>query len=58
MGEGIFYGLMMGILLYISMAAAVPNSIYNQHHKAIDACEKDLPRSEHCVIIAVPRSKD
>lgn len=45
-----------GFLLCAVVLAVVvnlPQSIVSKARDAIDACEKDLPRNQHCVVSAV-----
>lgn len=51
-----FFGVFCGIAM-IGIGSALPTSLLAQARKEIALCEKDLPRSQHCVIIAVPEEK-
>lgn len=51
-------GLIIGALLVFGIEGTLPNSSVNLYQKAIEECEKDLPRNQHCVIIGVPVDKD
>jgi len=49
------------LIALIALAAIIdlsPTSHKNIVEHAIKECEKDLPRSQHCVIVALPISKD
>ena len=37
---------------------SVPNQQFREIKELKEKCEEPLPRNEHCVIIAVPTSKD
>lgn len=48
------------IMLFILVAVMdlSPTSYKNIVETAIKECEKDLPRSQHCKIVALPIDKD
>lgn len=50
-------GVVFGALLIIGLSV-MPGSNVSEYNIAKKACEKHLPRDEHCVIIALPVSKD
>lgn len=50
-------GFWTGIMLVAIISAIVPDSIYNKVHDAITKCEQNLPRTQVCVITAVPELK-
>lgn len=55
------YGLLLGFLVGVLTCSAVahmPGSKIHGMHEMVKECEKDLPRSENCVIVALPISKD
>jgi N-acyl-L-homoserine lactone synthetase len=54
----LFAGLFIGVGCVRVADILMPNSLHNKYYNAIQECEKDLPRSEHCVLVALPRSKD
>lgn len=45
---GFVLGLLVSILLYIVPAAGL-----SKYKKAIEECEKSLPRDQHCKVIGV-----
>lgn len=49
-GMGVFIGaiLMAGI-------AQLPGSNLSRYHEAMDECQRDLPRSQQCLITAKPK---
>ena len=50
-------GFLAGVIVIV-LVAHIPGSIIDVAKTAKKECEKHLPRDEHCVIIAVPISKD
>lgn len=50
-------GFLAGVIAIV-LVAHIPGSILDVAKTAKKECEKHLPRDEHCVIIAVPISKD
>ena len=56
MGEFIG-GILIGMFICFGVATMSGSKI-DDYDKAKDACEKSLPRDQHCVIIAIPVSKD
>lgn len=55
---GLIVGMFLGILVVFFSENLSTNSVRNKYYRAIEECEKNLPRSENCVIVALPRSKD
>ena len=51
-------GIVVGVLICVITTGIVPDSYYNIVTNAKEACERDLPRSEHCEIMAIHISKD
>ncbi len=49
-------GLFCGVMLCVWTVRLTPNEINSNRQKIID-CEKDLPRSQKCVMLAVPERK-
>ena len=47
-------GIIIGAML-VTMLTMVPWSYHSKALKALEQCEKDLPRSQECVITAVPK---
>lgn len=47
----------LGAALPMLLLWAITDSNYNIIHKAKTECEKNLPRDQKCVIIAVPEVK-
>ena len=50
-------GVWTGIMLTVIIASIMPDSNYNKVHDAITKCEQNLPRTQVCVITAVPELK-
>ncbi len=50
---GLIVGVVAGVLL-VGVAISTPEHIFAQSLKAIEQCEASLPRSQKCVITAVP----
>jgi len=48
-----FIGLSVGVLLVSIMLTYLPNSSYSIVTKSITECELNIPRNQHCKIIAV-----
>lgn len=46
-------GVLFGMVI-ISLLTMNATEAYRVALKKIAACEKDLPRSQHCVLIAIP----
>ncbi len=61
MSEG-WFGFIFGIIFGITLIGAIqqfnPNASVNVVAKAMNECEKSLPRDQKCVIVAIPPSKD
>lgn len=51
-------GLFTGIFIVVGLQSASDTSYKNIVENNLKQCEKNLPRNEHCYIIAVPPSKD
>ena len=51
-------GILVGIIIAAALSELGPTSYYNVVTNAKESCEKSLPRDEHCVIVAIPVSKD
>jgi len=51
---GFFQGFIAGIIVLIIILAAIPGP---SEHK-IKECELELPRNQHCELIAVPIEKE
>ena len=61
MSEGAFgfiFGIVIGIALVGVIQAVNPSASVNIVAKAMNECEKSLPRDQKCVIVAIPPSKD
>ena len=54
----VMFGMSLGIALVMVLIVTIPNDSQVMVNRALAQCEKDLPRNEHCYIIAVPPSKD
>lgn len=50
----VFIGLILGMLL-MGLCTLIPGTNVQQYNKAIEDCEKDLPRSQTCIISAKPK---
>ena len=48
-----FLPYFLGIILGLILLTVVINA--DKHEHLIDECEANLPRNEHCVLIAVPQ---
>lgn len=61
MSEG-WFGFIFGIICGITLIGAIqqfnPGAAVNVVAKAMNECEKSLPRDQKCVIVAIPPSKD
>ena len=55
---GLFLGIIAGIWISIGSQDVMSDSYKNQIKKAIEVCEKDLPRNQHCVITGVVEKSD
>ena len=53
-----FGAFAMLILMSVGMQMSPQHQQYIELKKLKAECEKDLPRSETCVIVALPKSKD
>lgn len=55
MNEGVFYilGIAIGVLIGLGIEEFSTDSPYNQIRKAIEVCESNLPRYQHCEIKGV-----
>ena len=53
----IITGMVIGMLLTIVMYEYSPNSIVVKADSAIELCEQDLPRTQRCIITAIPEEK-
>ena len=51
-------GLFTGLFIAIGLQNLSDTSYKNIVENNLKQCEKNLPRNEHCYIIAVPPSKD
>jgi hypothetical protein len=47
-----FFGIICGLVLIVFLLNT-PSSLLKQAKEQIEQCEKDLPRSQHCVLTAV-----
>jgi len=45
-------GLLMGMILLALMIKIIPYGNIHRYHKAIELCERDLPRDQKCEITA------
>ena len=51
---GTFFGFLIGIFVYNAVENINADSDRNKLKMAIEVCEQTLPRTQHCVITAVP----
>lgn len=52
-------GVLAGMALFmVIIMNGEPVKVYNRIHEMKEQCEQNLPRNDHCVVIAVPVSKD
>lgn len=58
MSDSFSYGLgfLLGIIL-CGVLVNLPNSALKKYEKAIEECEKSLPRDQHCKVIGVVDDK-
>ena len=57
--DGLILGAVaMIIVCVIAFANSMPNQKFREIKELKEKCEESLPRNEHCVIIALPQSKD
>ena len=49
-------GMIIGALVTFGLIS-FPTSYHSQAIKALNQCEKDLPRSQECIIFAIPESE-
>ena len=54
----LFAGGMIAVFIIVALIDTSPKSYKNIVENAIKECEKSLPRDQHCVIVALPVSKD
>ena len=54
------YGYAIGTLIgfFLAVMAVTTSPTYSDMKHKKEECEKSLPRDQHCVIMAVPVSKD
>jgi len=53
-----FAGVVVGVVLFMLLLGALPDSMVKQVNDAIQQCEKSLPRDQHCTFVALPISRD
>ena len=51
-------GIFIGALSIVVILSQIPDSKMNRINETIKSCEASLPRDQHCVIVALPVSKD
>lgn len=54
---GLLIGIIAGICISIWFQDFATNSYKNQIENAIEVCEKELPRNQHCVITGIVEKK-
>jgi hypothetical protein len=57
MKRDIFWAAILGYIFAIWMMNS-PWSDVTKYREVIKACEKSLPRDQHCVVIGIPVSTD
>lgn len=56
--QGDWFSVAMGFLLGFAAAALVAHvGILGDAKDAVNVCEAELPRDQHCVIVAVPEEE-
>lgn len=50
--------LLIGVLMGFVLVNFFPGSLLKTAKTAIEECEKNLPRNQHCIINAIPESKN
>ncbi len=50
-----FLGGFVAALLFVHLVNMLPEATLQKAKKAIDECERDLPRNQSCVLTATPR---
>jgi hypothetical protein len=53
-----FFGTIVGFIFLSFVFNVILYPEREMVYKALEDCERSLPRNEHCYIIAVPPSKD
>jgi len=53
----IMVGIIIGILFTALMYEFLPESIVVKANSVIELCEQDLPRTQRCIITAIPEEK-
>ena len=43
-----------GVFIVLFVVNFLPGSLFNSAKKAMNECEKTLPRNQHCIITAIP----
>lgn len=54
-------GIKLGFILGFTVAIvimALPSSDASLYRKAIDECEKTLPRNQHCKVMGIPEEEN
>lgn len=47
-----------GIMIALTLCNYLPGTTLRTAKDAIEECEKNLPRNQHCIINAIPKSKN
>ena len=55
---GFIFVCLITFVLVVLMNGCLPSTDAYKYRKAIQECEKSLPRDEHCVVIGVRIDKD
>lgn len=50
-------GMVVGFLVLFALIS-FPTSYHSKAIKALEQCEKDLPRSQECMIVGVPKPRE
>lgn len=49
-----FWGLAIGVWFMIGLDYFLPNKYELEYKRVVENCQKELPRSQKCVLAAVP----
>jgi hypothetical protein len=49
---GLFPAAIVAVVLWILFVASIPQA---ERNAALKKCEENLPRSQHCILVAVPK---
>lgn len=54
--SGFYSGIIIGFVIF-GFFSIMPFTDRSKYNKAIEECEKDLPRNQYCKVIGVPYAK-